>query len=87
MDVVEVEIKDKDIPKPKIDPKTNKTIKPEPCVDKPVDNNKKTNKTESTKVCPGKGGNHTDHKDFCSLTDDSKLMHSHSGVTIVKGSG
>jgi len=87
MDVVGVEVKDKAVPEPKIDPKTNKTIKPEPCVDTPktkpvVDNSKKpsdknetkTNTTTSitTKVCPGKGGNHTDHAEFCALTDDSK---------------
>ena len=52
------------------------------------DDNKKTlNATETTKVCPGKGGNHTDHADFCSLSDDSPIMNSRSGVTIVKGSG
>ena len=87
MDVVEVEIKDKAVPKPVIDPKTNKTKEPEPCVDKKDDNKKKLNATETTKVCPGKGGNHTDHADFCSLSDDSPIMNSRSGVTIVKGSG
>ena len=57
---VDVEVKDKDVPKPKVDPKTNKTIAPEPCVDTPKDP-KTLNKTETTKVCAGKGGNHTDH--------------------------
>jgi len=72
MDVVTVELKDKDVPEPKIDPKTNKTIKPDPCVDKPVDNKKTLKNNETEKVCPTKGGNHTDHAEFCALEDGSE---------------
>jgi hypothetical protein len=95
MDVVEVEVKDKDVPAPKIDKKTGKKIEPEPCVDtKPTnaktdkdDKDKKTKLVPTSKVCPGKGGNHDDHAEFCSLADDSKIMNSDSGVKVVKGSG
>ena len=73
--------------KPLIDPKTNKTIKADPCVDKPVNASKPILKNETTAVCPGKGGNHTDHAEFCSLEDDSPLLTNRSGVTLVKGSG
>lgn len=75
-----VEVKDKEVEKPKIDPKTNKTVPPEPCKETVRDPKKPLNKTESTKVCPGNGGNHTDHTEFCALEDDSKLLNNRSGV-------
>ena len=81
-----VEVKDKILPPEKIDPKTNKTIEV-PCVDKKADPKKPILKNETTAVCPGKGGNHTDHKEFCSLADDSLLLSNRSGVSLVKGSG
>lgn len=81
-----MEVKDKILPTEKIDPETKKTIKADPCVDKPVDPKKPILKNETTNVCPGKGGNHSDYAEFCSLQDDSKLLNNRSGVSNVKGS-
>jgi hypothetical protein len=54
MPVVVVEVKDKPIPAPKIDPKTNKTIPPEECVDTPPPTN--------PDPAPAPSGNSTDDK-------------------------